>query len=89
MIIIEKFAYSLHALQRMIGFGLTRREIEIVIKRGMKWKEENRDIWHANIGNIEVVFKKINNIMFIVTVYIDRRIKWNVFYATRMLKRNF
>lgn len=75
MIIIEKFAYSLHALQRMDGFGLTRREIEIVIKRGMKWKEENRDIWHANIGNIEVVFKKINNIMFIVTVYIDRRIK--------------
>ena len=88
MIIIEKFAYSLHALQRMDGFWLTRREIEIVIKRGMKWKEENRDIWHANIGNIEVVFKKINNIMFIVTVYIDRRIKWNVFYATRMLKRN-
>jgi len=75
VIIIEKFAYSLHALQRMDGFGLTRREIEIVIKRGMKWKEENRDIWHANIGNIEVVFKKINNIMFIVTVYIDRRIK--------------
>ena len=59
----------------MDGFGLTRKEIETVIKKGMKWKEENRDIWHANMGEREVVFRKIKDIIFIITVYFDRRIK--------------
>ena len=75
MITIESFKYSLHAIQRMDGFGLTRKEIEIAVKRGMKWKEENRNIWHANMRDIEVVFKKIKDLIFIITVYIDRRIK--------------
>ena len=75
MVTIESFKYSLHALQRMDGFGLTRKEIELCVKKGMKWKEENQEIWHANIGNVEVVFKKIKDVIFIITVYIDRRIK--------------
>jgi len=75
VITIESFVYSLHAVQRMDGFGLTRKEIEIAVKKGMKWKEEHRDIWHASMGNIEVVFRKIKDVIFIITVYVDRRIK--------------
>ena len=75
MITIVYFIYSIHAIQRMDGFGLTRKEIEIVIKMGMKWKEQNRDIWHANMGETEVVFKKVEDNIFIITVYINRRIK--------------
>ena len=42
----------------MDALGLDRSEIEAVIKKGVKWKEEKRDVWHANMGNVEVVFAK-------------------------------
>ncbi|MBI2175894.1 hypothetical protein HYU40_00905 [Candidatus Woesearchaeota archaeon] len=44
-------------------------EIEAVVKKGIKWKEEKREIWHANRGNTEVVFAKSGEDFVIITVY--------------------
>ena len=75
MIIIISFIFGLHALQKMDAFGLERREIEDIVKRGMKWKEKDKEKWHALMNNFEVVFQKSNDMIFIITVYPEERKK--------------
>ena len=67
--VIVLYAYTKHALGKMDAYGFDKSEIEAVIKRGVKWKEEKRDIWHANMGNTEVVFARSNGSIVIITVY--------------------
>lgn len=68
MIIIEIF-YSKHALDKMDSFGIEREEIENLILKGMKWKEENNEKWHANMAGTECVFIKSEDKIFVITVY--------------------
>lgn len=75
MITIVSFIFGLHALQKMDAFGLERREVEYIVKRGMKWKEEEEEKWHALMNNFEVVFKKENDTIFVITVYPEERKK--------------
>lgn len=63
------FIYTKHYLEKMDALGLDKSAIEAVVKKGVKWKEEKRDIWHANMGNLEVVFAKSEADMVVMTVY--------------------
>ncbi|MBI2141242.1 DUF4258 domain-containing protein [Candidatus Woesearchaeota archaeon] len=56
-------------MEKIDALGFEKEQIEAVVKKGVKWKEEKRDIWHANMGNIEVVFAKSDNDVVIITVY--------------------
>ena len=53
----------------MDGLGLEVIEIENIILKGMKWKEENTEKWHANMSGIECVFIKEDSNIFVITVY--------------------
>ena len=69
------FYYTKHALEKIDGLGLERKEIENVIVKGMKWKVEGNGKWHAQMGGIEVVFMKEENNFIIITVYLAGRSK--------------
>ena len=69
------FIYTQHALQKMDAFGIEKREVENAVTKGMKWKEETSDKWHANLAGLEIIFIKQNHDFFIVTVYLAGRSK--------------
>lgn len=56
-------------MEKIDGYGSDLKEIENVIKQGMKWKEEQTGKWHANMAGLECVFTKKENILFVITVY--------------------
>ena len=57
------FVYTKHAIEKMDALGIEKRDVERVVKKGMKWKEEKSDKWHAQMAGIEVVFiKQLKNI---------------------------
>ncbi len=55
----------------MDAYGIMRDEVDKVISRGMKWKEENSDKWHAKMAGIECVFIKEEDSLFVITVYLN------------------
>jgi hypothetical protein len=65
--IIIKF--SLHALEKIDAYGTDIEDVNKVIKQGMKWKEEKEDKWHARMAGFECVFTKIEDVIFVITVY--------------------
>lgn len=67
-VIVINIIYSGHALEKMDALGIERKEVESVLQKGMKWQKEGK--WFANMYGIEVVFKKQENILFIITVYL-------------------
>lgn len=69
MITIE-IEYARHALEKVNALGLDVREVESVIQKGMKWKEEGTEKWHANMGGVEVVFVKSEEVLQVITVYL-------------------
>lgn len=75
MITIESFIFGLHTLKKMDAWGLERKQVENIIKMGMKWKEVKKEKWHALMNNFEVVFQKENDTIFIITVYPEERKK--------------
>ena len=69
------FVYTKHALEKMDALGIEKRDIENAIAKGMKWKEEANDKWHAQMADIEVVFIKQDKNFFIITAYLAGRSK--------------
>ena len=67
------FFYTQHALKKMDALGIEKRDIEQTVKKGMKWREENSDKWHARMAGIEVVFMKQYNDLVIITAYLAGR----------------
>lgn len=63
------FIYTKHAIEKIDTLGIEKREVENVIKKGMKWKESNSEKWHAQMAGIEAVFMKQEQNIFIITVY--------------------
>lgn len=62
--------YSKHAVEKIDLYGLDRAEVDVIIKKGMKWKEQQTEKWHANMSGYECVFiKQENNVYFVITVY--------------------
>lgn len=53
----------------MDAYGLSRAEVESVIKKGMKWKEEREEKWHARMMGTECVFMRKEDNIFVITVY--------------------
>jgi len=53
----------------MDGYGIEKNEVELAVKNGMKWKENESEKFHARMSGIECVFIKEENIIFIITVY--------------------
>ena len=75
MITIVSFIFSLHALQKMDALGIEKKEVENIIKKGMKWKGDRIEKWHSLMNNIEVVFQKSGDEIFIITIYKGEREK--------------
>jgi len=69
------FYYTKHALEKMDALGILKSEVESAMRRGMKWKEEKSEKWHAQMGGIEIVFMKQENNFVIITIYLARREK--------------
>ena len=59
----------------MDALGIEKNEVESAIIKGMKWKEEDTDKWHANMSGVEVVFMKQEEKFIIITTYLARREK--------------
>lgn len=69
------FIFTMHALQKIDALGLEKKDIEQVIKEGMKWKEKESEKWHSQMAGIEVVFVKQEKDFFIITAYLAGRLK--------------
>ncbi len=67
------FIYTKHALEKIDALGFEKEEIERTVKKGMKWKEEDSDKWHAQMAGIEVVFMKQFKDIFVITAYLAGR----------------
>lgn len=50
-------------------YGLEQSEVNTIMKKGMKWKEENTEKWHARMASFECVFVKQEESYFVITVY--------------------
>lgn len=72
---IVLFIYTTHAVEKMDGFGFEKSDVENTVKKGMKWKEEKTNKWHAQLAGIEVVFMKQGNNFVIITAYLAGRKK--------------
>ncbi len=59
----------------MDTLGIDKKEIELIIMRGMKWKEDSREIWHAQMAGIEAIFVKEESNFIVITVYLAGRSK--------------
>ena len=64
-----KIVFTKHALEKRIDYGWDENEIKQVIIKGMKWKENDTEKWHANMAGIECVFIKEEDTLIIITVY--------------------
>ena len=53
----------------MDALGINRKYVDSAIFKGMKWKENDNNKWHANMAGIECVFRKAEQIIFVITVY--------------------
>lgn len=62
--------YSKHARVRMIERGISEVEIERAITRGRKSIQNNKII--ASYSYFEVVYKKLNDTLYIITV----KLRW-------------
>lgn len=62
-----EFKYSLHAQKKMDSLGIMEDEIRTVVIKGSKWKEN--DVLHSRMGGIEVVYKRVKDVIFVITVY--------------------
>ena len=63
------FIYTKHAVEKMDALGIEKREVEQAIIQGMKWKENERDVWNAKMAGVEVVFQKQDKNFIIITTY--------------------
>jgi len=61
---------SKHALEQARERGINIKEIKKVIQRGAKHLQKNKIV--ADFGYTRVVYKKIKNIYFIITVMIKK-----------------
>jgi hypothetical protein len=66
-----RISYSKHTLEKMDSFGIERKEIEKILQKGMKWQKQEK--WYANMYGTEIVFQKKEDVIFIITVYLERR----------------
>ncbi|MBU2638008.1 MAG: DUF4258 domain-containing protein [Nanoarchaeota archaeon] len=64
-----KIVFSFHAVDKMDMYGIDRKEVEAAIAKGMKWKEEHSEKWHAQMAGIEAVFVCNEDAIFVITVY--------------------
>ncbi len=69
------FIYTKHAIGKIDSLGIEKRDIENTVKKGMKWKENDSEKWHAQMAGIEVVFMKQGGNIFIITAYFAGRLK--------------
>jgi len=56
----------------MIEKGLTKEEIKEFVIRGMKFGPNSRNLMHARMHGVEVVFDRKNETVRIVTVFYNR-----------------
>ncbi len=67
-----KFAFTKHAVVRMVEKGLTKDEIKEIVIKGMKFGPNSRNLMHARMRGVEVVFDRENKTVKIITVFYNR-----------------
>jgi len=65
-----KIQFSKHALEQARERGINIKEIERAIQRGAKHLQENKIV--SDFGHIRIVYRKIENIYFIITVMVKK-----------------
>lgn len=53
----------------MDAYGIERRDLDDMLKTGMKWKEQQTNKWHAAKGGFECVFVHSDEGIIVITVY--------------------
>lgn len=53
----------------MDALNIDKESVEHTILKGMKWKEKDSGKWHANMAEVECVFIKKCEKLFVITVY--------------------
>ena len=71
LVITIKFEYSKHALEKIDALGIEKNVVEKTIVNGMKWKETDNEKWHANMAEIECVFMRKEEGIFVITFYFN------------------
>lgn len=61
-----KIKYSKHARHRMVEIGISNREVKKAIDRGAKRLQDDKII--SAYSYFEVVYKKIGEAVFVITV---------------------
>ena len=62
--------FTKHAIEKMDTLGIEKDEVIQTLNQGMKWKEKEREVWHAQMAGLEIVFIKDENDKTIITVYL-------------------
>lgn len=62
--------FGSHALEKIDSLRIEIEEVEQIIKKGMKWRDqEQMNKWHANMHDYEVVFEELDDTLYVITVY--------------------
>jgi len=69
------FFYTKHSVEKMDALGISKQEVQNTVLKGMKWKQQQSDKWHAQMAGIEVVFMKNEEMFVIITTYLAGREK--------------
>ncbi len=64
-----EYIFTRHAKEKMDLLGYTPSEVEETIIKGMKIGPDSRGNMHARMGILEVVFKKLDQKVVVITVY--------------------
>lgn len=64
-----RFIYTRHAVEKMLEPGVSRREVEEAVARGMKFGPDSRGHFHARMAGVEVVYARAGEETRVITVF--------------------
>lgn len=67
-----KFVFTKHAVVRMMEIGLSKGEIKEIVMRGMKFGPDSRNLMHARMQGVEVVFDRKHETVRVITIFYKR-----------------
>lgn len=68
-----KFIFTRHAKEKMEWLGYAPSEVKEKIIKGLKIGPDSRGNMHARMGTLEVVFRKLDQKVVVITVFEVKR----------------
>ncbi|MHC1623760.1 MAG: DUF4258 domain-containing protein [Candidatus Methanospirareceae archaeon] len=68
-----EFIFTRHAKEKMDCLGYAPSEVKETIVKGMKIGPDSRGNMHARMGTLEVVFRKLDQKVVVITVFEVKR----------------